>query len=99
MIGRTSRMYVIIDALSGVRVTDLIPAQSDALAVFGFRQFVDSEVEQHKRDRRSFQLLFVCELDETGHISAPDVPQYMCDGSTADELFERMQQEIFDKEF
>lgn len=98
MTTRNSRLYCIVDSLSGSRITDLIPAQTDPLAVFGFRQFVDTEVEKTKRDPRAYELLFCGELDELGVITPALPPVHLCDGSHADELFERLQQEVFDKE-
>lgn len=98
MTTRNSKLYCIIDCLLGSRITDLIPAQSDPLAVFGFRQFVDSEVEKTKRDPRTLWLYYCGELHDNGKIDALDEPFFLCNGATADELFERLQQEIFDKE-
>lgn len=93
-----SRLYCIKDRLSGVRITDLISAKSDALAVFGFRQFVDTEVEKSKRDSRTFMLYYCGDLDDFCKINALPEPMFLCDGSQADNLFEQLQQEIFDKE-
>lgn len=84
--------------LAHARVTDLIPVRTYPLAVFGFVQFVETEVEKQKLDKRLFELVYCGTLTSEGQIYDTDNFRVLCDGSEASELFESLQQELFDKE-
>lgn len=89
-------LYVVIDVLAGARITDAIPARSRGLAIFGFCQMVDKEIEAKKLPKRNYSLYFIGEMDADGRID----PAYelVCNGEDAQEFFERFQQELYDKE-
>lgn len=91
----TVELYVVKDILANARITDAIPANSRALAVFGFVQFVESEIEKKKLPKRNYSLYQVGEMDSDGHIT----PMYdlVCNGSDADEYFEQLQQRLYDE--
>lgn len=84
--------------LANARVTELIPVRTYPLAVFGFVQFVESEIEKQKLDKRLFDLVYCGTLTSEGQIYDTEHFRVLCNGSEASELFESLQQELFDKE-
>lgn len=84
--------------LAHARITELIPVRTYPLAVFGFVQFVESEVERQRLDKRLFELVYCGTLTSDGRICGTENFRVICDGSEASELFESLQQELFDKE-
>lgn len=84
--------------LANARVTELIPVRTYPLAIFGFVQFVETEVEKQKLDKRLFELVYCGTLKSDGQIYDTDNFRVLCNGSEASELFESLQQELFDKE-
>lgn len=92
------RLYIIKDKLGAARCTDCIPAPTEALAIFGFMQFVETEVEKKKLPKRNYELVYVGSMLDTGEIVNVDDYRVVCDGQTAGELFEQMQQEIYNSE-
>lgn len=91
----TVELYIVKDILANARITDIIPARSRALAVFGFTQFVQREIEDKKLPRRNYSLYQIGEMDGDGRIT----PTYdlVCNGETADEYFEQLQQRLYDE--
>lgn len=55
-------LYVVIDKLSGVRVSGIIPAANDFVAVVGFKDFVDKNKE--KNDLNVYELKYIGCLDD-----------------------------------
>lgn len=84
--------------LANSRVTELIPVRTYPLAIFGFVQFVETEVEKQKLDKRLFELVYCGTLKSDGQIYDTDNFRVLCNGSEASEVFESLQQELFDKE-
>lgn len=84
--------------LAHARITDLIPVRTYPLAVFAFAQFIEHEIEKQKLDKRLFELVYCGILTSEGQIHDTENFRVLCDGSEASELFESLQQELFDKE-
>lgn len=84
--------------LAHARITELIPVRTYPLAIFSFVQFVETEVEKQKLDKRLFELVYCGTLTSDGQIYDTEHFRVLCNGSEASELFESLQQELFDKE-
>lgn len=92
------RLYVVKDKLSGARCTDAIPSRTEPLAIFGFMQFVETEVEKKKLPKKNYELIYVGSMLDSGEIIDVDNYRVVCDGEAAGELFEQLQQQIYDSE-
>ena len=96
--GKKELLFVVKDKLAGARITGVIPAKSFALAVFGFMQFCESEVEQKKLPKRNYDLVYVGSIDDNGELDDTAYYHVVCNGEEASEKFDQLQQEIFDSE-
>lgn len=59
---RSIYLYVVIDKLSGVRVSEVIPAANDFVAIIGFNDFVAKKKE--KNDINVYELKYIGCLDD-----------------------------------
>lgn len=90
-----AELYIVKDILANSRITDIIPARTRALAVFGFVQFVETEIEKKKLPKRNYSLYQIGEMDADGHITS--CYDLVCNGADADEYFEQLQQRLYDE--
>lgn len=84
--------------LAHARITDLIPVRTYPLAIFSFVQFVETEIERNKLDKRLYDLVYCGTLKFDGQIYDTENFRVLCNGEEASEVFESLQQELFDKE-
>lgn len=91
-------LFCVRNKLANARVTELIPTRTLPLAMFGFCQFVETEVEQKHLDKRLFDLVYCGILQSDGQIVDADNFRVVCNGAEALERFDELQQALFDQE-
>lgn len=80
-------LYVIVDKVSGIHVSNPIPALNDGVALNGFVQFLKGE-EDKGLNKAMYRLERVGEFMEDGTIrSEGSQPVHVGEGSSAEEAF------------
>lgn len=83
-----TQLYVIRDKVSGLAVSNLIPALNEGVAMNGFRNYVHDE-EKNGLNKAMYELCFVGFLYPDGSIeSIGDDVRVLCTGENVEQSFD-----------
>lgn len=79
-------LYCIVDKISGMHVSNPIPAMNDGVALNGFIQFLKGE-EEKGLARGMYRLLRIGEFHQNGVITSDGISIRVADGDNAEVAF------------
>lgn len=85
---RTADIFVIVDKVSGLCVSGLIPCLNEGVAMNGFRNYLEEE-EKKGLNKAMYELYRVGIFNDDGSIDTlPESREFICNGESCEESFE-----------